>query len=610
MPYAPHSRAPTRQADRWRSLLWLFLGLFALVVLRLFNLQVVQGKSYRLLALNQHELRTKLVPERGRILVRDRTDGTLYPLATNRDAWNLYVIPKRLSDFKSVAAELAPYAGKTEEQLSASWEAQPDDPYEPVAKQLNSEQAEAIRSKQLLGVGLVRVSARTYPEPGIGGHLIGFARPGDDGIGHGAYGVEGAFDETLAGKPGFMSAEKDASGRRLILGDGVIRDAQNGSDVVLTINRTIQHQACSELLRAVSRHGAQGGSVIILEPQTGAILAMCSVPDFDPANYGAAQDLTLFNNPATFAQYEPGSVFKAFTMAIGIEEGKVTPKTTYEDKGVEELDGFKIKNSDGKAYGIQTMTQVLDRSLNTGSIFVERQVGREAFRRGLERFGFGKPTGIELTPESKGNITALSKKGSVFAATASFGQGLSVTPIQLSAAYVALANGGRLMKPYVVDEIIRPDGTRIKTKPQEIGQAISLRASRVITGMLVSAVLRGHGKRAGVPGYYVAGKTGTAQVPDPQGPGYLKDVTIGSFAGYAPADNPRFVMLVKIDHPRDVQFAESSAAPLFGKLASFLLTYLQVPPESNAPESAFESQSLPALPVVSTSSGGVATSTN
>lgn len=597
-------RTASSGGDRLRWLQWFFAALGALVIARLFYVQIWNGKTYRLWATNQHELQAKLIPQRGRILARDRVDGTLHPLATNKDVWTLYAVPKSMKNPGDAARELAPLSGKTEAELVEAWTARPDDPYEPVAKNLSKEQADTIREKKIEGIGLLKTWARSYPEANSGGHLIGFVRQGDDGIGEGVYGIEGAFDSVLAGKSGFMSAQKDAGGRRLVFDEGVMRDAVNGGDIVLTIDRTIQHEACSKLQKAVARHGASGGSVVILDPQTGAVFAMCSVPDFDPANYGETKNLNAFNNPATFAQYEPGSVFKAFTMAIGLDEDKVTPKTTYMDTGVEEIDGFKIKNSDGKAHGEATMIQVLDESLNTGTIFVQRRVGREPFRSGVEKFGFGKPAGIELTPEAKGDISSLSKKGDVFAATASFGQGLSVTPLQLAAAYAALANGGVLMRPYIVDEIIKPDGTREKTKPQTVGRAISLRAARLITGMLVSVVERGHGKRAGVPGYYVAGKTGTAQVPNPDAAGYLKDVSIGSFAGFAPADNPRFVMLVKIDRPRDVEWAESSAAPLFGELAEFLLSYLQVPTERDVTVR----PALPELPAISTSTGNVASS--
>lgn len=596
--YRPQG-TPARQAgDRLRLLEVLFGILGLLVAGRLVQMQVWEGKSYRLLALDQQELQEKLIPERGQILVRDRADGTLHPLATNRDAWTVYAAPREMDHPGDVARLLAPLlpestsSSTTEASLVERWTANPDDPYELVAKNLTTEQANVIKDAGLSGIGLIKGWARFYPEQGVGGHVIGFVRPGDDGSGIGSYGIEGALNDKLSGRPGFINGVKDAGGRRLPSGDAVIRDAVNGTDVVLTIDRTIQHEACAQLTAAVKRHRADGGSVVIVEPQTGAVLAMCSIPDFNPSEYGSTDDLSAFNNPATFAQYEPGSVFKAFTMAIGLDRDKITPKTTYVDAGFEEIDDYKIKNSDGVAHGVQSMTQVLDESLNTGTIFVERLVGRETFREGVERFGFGKQTEVGLTPEATGDVSSLAKKGEIFAATASFGQGISVTPIQLVAAYAALGNGGTFMRPYVVDELIHPDGTREKTKPQVVRQSISARAARLVTGMLVSAVEQGHGKRAGVPGYYVAGKTGTAQIPNPDGPGYLKEATIGGFAGYAPAGNPRFAMMVKIDHPRDVQWAESSAAPLWGGIASFLLSYLDVPMERDPAASP-----VPTLPV-------------
>ncbi|MEN9558070.1 MAG: hypothetical protein RL141_439 [Candidatus Parcubacteria bacterium] len=581
-----------------RLLVGFLLLLGGVLVIRLFFLQVWSGGAYRLLASSQHELQESLVPARGRILVRDRVDGSLHPLATNRDAWAAYAIPRQLKDPQAAAEVFAPLLEKTPEELVALWTANPDDPYEPILKGLTTQQMDAIEEKKLEGIGFTKSWARSYPEPNIGGHVIGFVRTEDTGFGKGAYGIEGAFDELLSGHAGFVSAQKDAGGRRLMLDDGVMREATDGSDIVLTIDRTIQHEVCRRVTNAVQRHRADGGSAVVLDPKTGAILALCAVPDFDPAQYGEVEDIQVFNNPVTFAQYEPGSVFKAFTMAIGLEQGKISPKTTYVDTGIEELDGFKIRNSDGLAHGLQTMTQVLDESLNTGTIFVQRLVGRASFQQGVEAFGFGVPTGIELTPEAKGDISSLGRKGDVFGATGSFGQGISVTPIQLAAAYGALANGGTLMRPYIVEEVIHSDGTREKTKSQTVGRAISVRAAQLITGMLVSVVERGHGKRAGVPGYYVAGKTGTAQIPNPNGPGYLEDATVGNFAGYAPADNPRFVMLVKIDHPRDVQWAESSAAPLWGEIASFLLAYLEVPaerPVNDVPEVELPPVTLPAV---------------
>lgn len=613
--YASSRRSARSSTDRLRALELILLAMAVLVVIRLFVLQVVHGGEYRLLASDQHELQESLIPERGRILVRDRADGTLHPLATNRDAWTVYAVPRQMEGSDAgtgpadVARQLVPLLpGITKEATSstiatyaATWEAKRDDPYEPITSGLTTEQADAIRALQLPGIGLVKGWARFYPERGIGGHLVGFVRPEDSGMGVGAYGIEGAFNAALSGTSGTVSGVKDAGGRRIAFGEGALHEATDGSDVVLTVDRTIQYEVCTRLERAVRNHGADGGSVVIIVPDTGAVLAMCSVPDFDPDHYGDVKNISVFNNPATFAQYEPGSVFKAFTMAVGLDRDKILPKTTYVDTGEEKIDEFTIRNSDGKAHGLQTMTQVLDESLNTGTIFVQRLVGHDLFRAGIEAFGFGKITGIELTPEARGDVSSLGRKGEIYGATASYGQGISVTPLQLTAGYAALGNGGTLMRPYIVDEIIHPDGFREKTKPQVQNRTISLRAAQLVTGMLVSVVERGHGTRAGVRGYYVAGKTGTAQVPNPNGPGYLEDTTIGSFAGYAPADDPRFAMLVKIDHPRDVQWAESSAAPLWGDIASFLLSYLDVPMERD-PGALPEVETLPVLPVV-TSTG-------
>ncbi|MFH1705152.1 MAG: penicillin-binding protein 2 [Patescibacteria group bacterium] len=563
---------------RVRVLSILLILLVPALVVRLAQLQIFEHSTYEALASDQHDLEAKLLPSRGRIFVRDRADGKLYPLASNREAWTIYAVPKNIEDPIAVAHELAGIVNIPDVDLITRLTKE-GDPYELVLKDASTEIVDQIKEKDLEGIGFVRTSARLYPEKDVSGQLIGFVGEDESGNMAGKYGIEGGFNELLAGVAGSLVAEKDASGRRLIIGDSQIQNAVDGADIVLTIDRTIQYEACTKIKAAVEQHNADNGSIVIIEPKTGAILAMCSYPDFDPAEYGKVQDISILNNPIVFTAYEPGSVFKPFTLAAGIDAKKIDPSTTYEDKGFEEIDDFTVRNSDGKAHGIQTMTQVLDESLNTGTIFVQRQLGKALFEEYVQAFGFGKKTGIELSPQGAGNVSSLAKKGSIFAATASYGQGLTVTPIQLVAGYGALANSGKLMRPYVVAEILYPDGSVEKTKPQEVGQPIEARTSRLISGMLVSVVENGHGKRAGVPGYWVAGKTGTAQVPRKDGRGYEEDDTIGSFAGYAPSEDAKFAMLVKIDHPRDVQWAESSAAPLFGVMANFLLNYLEVPTE-------------------------------
>ncbi len=573
------SRATSRSGVRFHFLFVGFVLVTLVIIVKLGYLQIAQYGFYSLYASDQHELGKKLLPVRGQILVRDRTDGSLHPLATNRLAWHIYAVPKDMKDPVSAARALAAALLLDEQDTIAKLTKRKDDPYELLARFANADTVARVKGLNLEGVGFFQASARLYPEKGMGGQLIGFvAENADTGV-RGQYGIEGSFEKNLAGTPGSILAEADASGRRLTFGRTQLHEATNGTDVILTIDRTIQFKACELVARAVAKHSADSGSMVILDPHTGAILAMCSAPDFDPSDYRRVKDLQTLNNRVMLGAYEPGSVFKPFTMAAGLDAEKITPKTTYEDKGVEEIDAFKIRNSDKQAHGIQTMVEVLEKSLNLGTIFVERLLGRDLFRSYVERFGFGKKTSAGLTPEAKGDISSIAKKGSVFGATASYGQGITMTPLQLVTGFAALGNGGKLLRPFIVDEMVKPDGARERTKPLVIGQPISPRTSRLISGMLVSVVENGHGKRAGVPGYWVAGKTGTAQVPRTNGPGYQVDVSIGSFAGYAPASDPKFVMLVKLDHPRDVQWAESSAAPLFGEMATFLLTYLQVPPE-------------------------------
>lgn len=436
----------------------------------------------------------------------------------------------------------------------------------------------------LSGVGFIITENRFYPEKNIASHLLGFVGQTKDGEG-GQYGLEGFFNEELSGTPGFIKTERGAGGGLIIINDREYNKPIDGKDLILTINRTIQYTACQKLNEAATRHGADGGSVIIMNPFSGAILAMCAWPDYDPNNYGEVEDANVYNNPAIFSQYEPGSTFKALTMAIALEEGKVSPKTTYNDEGSIMVDGWDkpIKNSDFESHGghgTVNMTTVLEESLNTGAIFAMEKAGPNIFAQYVKKFGFGEKTGIELETEAPGNIKELKKDKvqDIYAATASFGQGITATPLQMIVSYAALANGGMLVKPYLVKEIIHPNGEREKTAPQNISRIISEKASALISAMLVSVVENGHAKRAKVDGYYVAGKTGTAQVASQDKKGYGAK-TIHTFIGYSPIEEPRFVMLVRLDDPKDSNFAESSAVPLFGEIAQFLLNYLEVPKE-------------------------------
>lgn len=562
------------------ALFFLFLG--GAVVVRLADLQIVNHSRWLARAETQQEYRQSLFPRRGTIFIQDaKAPDGLYPLATNQKKFFVYAVPQRITNPDRTARLLAPLLQLEEAALVAKL-SKADDPWEPLQHRVQEATIESVKALDLPGIAFLSEPSRYYPEKEAASHVLGFVRF-DGEKSEGQYGIEDYFDAMLRGKEGYMESVRDARGESVAGLGGSIVPAEDGADIVLTIDRNIQFVVCKELRAAVEKHGASGGSVVVLDPKTGAVRAMCSVPDFDPNAYRDVKDASAFNNPITFLDYEPGSIFKPITMAAGIETGAVEPETTYEDKGYVRLGVHTMRNSDGKKHGIQTMMQVLEESLNTGAIFVARKMEKEIFRQFVENFGFGKRTGIEVAAEVSGDVSSLAKPGEIYTATASFGQGITATPLQLAVAYSALANGGVLMKPYIVAEVRYPDGRREVHAPIVVRRVVSDRTAALISGMLVSVVRNGHGKRANVPGYTVGGKTGTAQIARRDGPGYEKNATIGSFVGYAPIENPAFVMLTKIDRPKDVQFAESSAAPLFGTIARFLLDYNKVEPTDSIP---------------------------
>ena len=607
------------------------------VLFRLINLQLMEYDLYVALASDQHQVYNELEPDRGRIFVMDNKGpskpGKIYPIAANKDFALIYAVPNEVSEPQSTAEHLYKILDEenvirevdelleedeffkemeltddnSEEKINEFKEIKKEleikiraeeiiadykniltkrnDPYEPIRRKVGEDKLAAIEALDLVGIDYVMENHRYYPDNNIGAHFIGFVGYNDN-TRSGQYGLEGFFNEELSGQPGSLWAERSASGELIILNDREYNKPINGSDIVLTINRSIQYHICQRLNEVALRHGASGGSVIVMDPYSGAILAMCSWPDYDPNNYSDIEDINTFNNPAIFNQFEPGSIFKVFTMAASLDQGGVEPSTTYLDHGSIMIEGWPkpIKNSDFDthgAHGMVNMVTVLEESLNTGAIFVMQKTGAEVFADYVGRFGLGEKTGIELETESIGNIVSLKRKRirPVEAATAAFGQGITATPLQMITAYAAIANGGILMKPYLVGEIIAPDGKRQTTQPRQIRRIVSERTALLVSGMMVNVVDGGHAKRAGVKGYYVAGKTGTAQVASQKERGYHEDRTIHTFIGFAPVDEPKFVMLVKLDDPKDVKFSASSAAPLFGEIAGFILNYYQVPKE-------------------------------
>lgn len=563
------------------SLVTAFLLLLFLIILaRLFYLQVIVGSQIRVLAQAQHSIYKKLLPSRGEIKLIDQVSQETVPLATNIEKYLAYAVPQEIQNPKSTAASLAEVLGLAPEDVLAKI-SDTSRKYVPIKKQLTEDEQRKVEDLKLPGIYFDAEETRSYPQNELLSQVLGFVGYNQDNQTQkvGLYGLERNFQNELAGKSGELKQERGLGGEWIFGGERDFQPAEDGVNLVLTIDRTIQFKAESVLKDAVEKNSADSGSVLVINPSTGAILAMAGYPNFNPNEFNKQTDPKVFMNENVTGNYEPGSVFKPLTMAAAINEGKITPDTTYIDTGEVKVDNFTIKNFDKKARGLQTMTQVLEQSLNTGVIFAKEQMGDKTFFDYIKKFGFGKLTGIEL-PETKGNLDNLKANIAASFDTATFGQGITITPIQLIQAFTAIANQGKMMKPYLVQSKIYSDGRVENTKPQEVAQVISEKTANTVAAMMVSVIESGHGKKAGVPGYYIAGKTGTAQVAGKDGK-YENNNNIGSFIGFGPVENPKFLMLIRVDHPRSVNWAETTAAPAFGEIAQFILNYYQVPPTRN-----------------------------
>lgn len=559
--------------DRLQILFFIIIILLLVILTRLFYLQVIRNKVYLSKAKAQHSFISNIDPKRGEIFL-DSSDNAKYPLAINRTYLKLYAVPDLIKDPLKMSKDLNDILEIDQETLYYRLSKE-DDIYEPIKSKLTDDEIEKIIKLSYDGLEFLKETHRYYPNSMISSHIIGFVGYKDDSL-VGNYGLEGYWEKELSGEQTTLIGEKDVYGNFITIGRRDVEDVVNGQDLYLTIDQVIQHFACEELRKSAELYEATVASVIIVNPKNGDILAMCNYPEFDPNNYSEVESIEDYNNNAIFYAYEPGSVFKGITMAMALDLELVAPETTYFDTGSYKVEDYTLRNSDNKAHGLQTMVQVLDESLNTGAAFVSEKVGRERLKKYVENFGFGKKTGIELDSEVTGNLSNLNRKGRVFLATASYGQGITVTPIQLAMAFSSFVNNGYLYKPRIVKKIVYPNGKQEVLEPKIIRKVISDRAAKQISAMLVSAIESGHASLAKVDNYYLGGKTGTAQVA--QKGGYAQDKTIHTFVGFGPSRDPKFVILVKFNSPKRA-WAALTAAPTFGKIAEFILDYYKISPE-------------------------------
>ena len=547
------------------------------LVFRLVDLQLIHHQSYRQQAEEEHLSRLDILPRRGAILDRNG-----YPLAASVDTYDVLVDKHIWGDgdkARQPAEELADVVNRPTDDILADLAGSISREVV-VARGLDYRASVAVEEKSLDGVRLMRSSRRVYPEGNMAPALLGFL--GRDNLG--LTGLEADFDSELGGAAGTLVYERDGRGYLIPVGQQKRVAAEPGADIILTIDRYMQYLAEREIDATIKKHKASGGTIIIMDTRTGAILAMASRPSFDVTHLDFSDEgkVDLYRNRAVTDLYEPGSVFKTITMSAALNEGVVSPQSTYVDEGVARASGWAITNWDLGAHGVQTATQILTKSLNTGAVWLSGLLGPDLFYDYVERFGFGQPTNVGLSGEAPGQVRTPADEGwaEVDIATNSFGQGINVTPLQLITAIAAIANDGRLMQPYVVQEIRSGDESQV-TQPVMVRQAISPETASTVTDMMEAVV---DGITAiyaiDVPGYNVAGKTGTASISVPGG--YKPDSYIASFAGFVPSDDPVLAMLVKIDEPKDVPWGSAVSAPVFARLASAILPYLKVPPDAPA----------------------------
>ena len=557
---------------RWRLYALLAIVAASALVLsaKLFYIQIIQHDYYSSLANKEHWRDETISPRRGSIL-----DANGNVLAASVVFESLYANTSQITSPEKAARDLAGVINEPVNEVQNKLAVQQVAPAL-VKAFLPSDSADAVRKLRLWDIYLEQEYKRQYPEGSLASPLIGLIGRDNKGL----TGVEAALDRDLAGAPGSVLAERDTGGDEIALSARQFTPPKNGFDVVLTIDRFVQRLIEQELDSAVKEHQAAGGVIVVMEPRTGAVLGMANRPAFDlnAPNLFHPSRAPLYKNPAVSDAWEPGSIFKIVTMAAALDAKAVTPEEAYNNTGSFAYQGGVVRNVITRV-GPETMTQVLQRSSNIGAAYASTKLGAERFYRYVRSFGFGQPTEIELPGESTGILRypGMPSWHPFDLATNAFGQGVSVTPIQIVAAASAIANGGILMKPYVVKEVAAPQ--RRVYNPTVVRQVISPETSRTLTDMLVSVVESTDGgqiRLAKVPGYLFAGKTGTAEIPGVGG--YTSGETIASFIGFGPADDPRFVVLVKIDAPKDTPWGETAAAPVFKNVAGQLLTYYRVPP--------------------------------
>jgi cell division protein FtsI/penicillin-binding protein 2 len=535
-------------AYRFTTVVALFLIAFTYLGFHLYQLQLVKGGYYYAQAESEQSAGTSKNADRGAIYFTDKNGGTL-SAAINQEFSVIYAVPTAVKDPAATAATFAPILNMPTTTLQKIF-SRPKDQYELLVNKADSAVAQKVTTLDVPGVYTESEPERYYPLSTVASQVLGYVGPNASGSGEsGKYGLEKYYNDFL---------------------EGSSSNGAGGSDLTTTIDPNIQIEAEKILDNLVTTTGATGGDVIVMDPMTGKILAMGSDPNFDPNNYSQSPIANFLNTDAQ-GVYEPGSIMKVITMAAGIDAGKITPDTTYNDKGYVDINKAHITNYDLTTHGAYgdntTMTQVIEHSINTGAIWAENATGNDIYLSYLKKFGLGEKTGVDLPGEVAGNLSQLtSKTQQVYWDTAAYGQGVAVTPIELVSAMSAIANGGVLMRPYI----------NAALKPQQIRRVISTSTAQQVTQMMVDAV--DLAQVAEINGYTMAGKTGSAYMPNPKGGGYLNELT-DSYIGYGPTSNPKFIAFIRLNTIPVTSLAAQTVVPAWNQLAEWIVNYYNIAPD-------------------------------
>ncbi len=544
---------------RTKLLFLVFLTFYILIIIRLFILQIVNPKK---IDQNFYLRSKKILPERGKIY-----DRSFNPLVLNQHSYLVYVEPKKITDKSKLIKHLSDKLAISE----ASIEAKIDESkyWISIASSIDQKTKKEIENLKIDGIGFEKKLKRFYPEASLSAHLLGFVGKNESGDDIGYFGIEGFYNQDLTGLPGIIDTERDLIGRPIFLGIQNKVDPENGRDLVLTIDKTTQQIVKRKLLEGLEKYQAKQGCVVVADPSTMAIISLVCLPDYDlDQYYNFSED--YFKNPVVSDTYEPGSIFKPLIVAAALEEKKIRPQDIVNEDGPYKVGEYFIKTWNDKYEGKITITRVLEKSSNVGMVLIGEKLGDDKIYSYLQKYGFGKLTGIDLQGENSSYLKPKNSWYPIDFATVSFGQGIAVTPIQMVRAFASIINGGYLMRPYVVEKIISPK-KEIIIKPKIQGKVISPLTSEIIKKMLVSTVENAEAKWDRPKNIKIGGKTGTAQVAIAGH--YDPSKTNASFIGFFPADKPKFIILVMLKEPKASPWGSETAAPIFFEISKELIVY-------------------------------------